>query len=451
MRLCVVGAGYVGLVSGACLADVGNTVWCVDKDGSKVKALKEGRIPIYEPGLEEIVRRNWAKERLFFTTDLKVGLESAEICFITVDTPLGADGCVNLTNVFAVAGQIGEVLGHGAIIVVKSTVPVGTTPKVGEVVMNGLRARGIDPSSISWAFNPEFLKEGAAVEDFMKPDRVIVGVEDEGVGKKLRQLYAPFMRRRDKFLQMDIASAELAKYAANAMLATRISFMNEMARLCEVIGADIGEIKRAIGSDPRIGPDFLYAGLGYGGSCLPKDTKAVVRTAAELGISLPLTQAVGEVNDTQCEWFWQKIKGLFETQGGLKGKKVGVWGLAFKANTDDVRFAPSLYIIEHLLGHGADVAVYDPAATENAKATLGGRATGVVWAKGAYDVLEGADALVICTEWREFRSPNFARMKRSMRSPVIFDGRNLYDPATMKNEGFRYVGIGRGSVVNRES
>ncbi|HPM41165.1 MAG TPA: UDP-glucose/GDP-mannose dehydrogenase family protein [bacterium] len=444
MRLCVIGTGYVGLVSGACLADVGNSVCCVDRDEAKVAHLKQHRIPIYEPGLEDVVRRNIEENRIFFTTSLAEGLKGAEVCFITVDTPPGGDGRADLTNVLAVAKEIGELLDHPAIVVTKSTVPVGTTMKVKGVIAMGLAKRGLNSDALlSVASNPEFLKEGAAVEDFMKPDRVVIGVENPAVAEKLRRLYAPFMRRQERLVEMSVASSELTKYAANAMLATRISFMNEFARLCDKVGADISDIRRGLGSDPRIGPDFLYAGLGYGGSCFPKDTKAVIELGKEFGTPLSVVEAVDQTNDLQRDWFWEKITRRFGGEGSLKGKRVAVWGVAFKANTDDVRFAPSLYFIERLCAAGATVAAFDPAAAETARAALGARADGIRWPRGAYEALEGADALIICAEWREFRSPDFGRMRQLMRSPVVFDGRNLYDPRAMSEGGFTYVSVGR--------
>ncbi len=444
MRICVVGTGYVGLVSGSCLADVGNSVCCVDKDENKVAAFKEHRIPIYEPGLEEVVKRNEDERRLSFTTNLAEGLRDAEIVLITVDTPPGGDGKADLTNVLAVAAEIGSLLDHPAIVVTKSTVPVGTTMKVKRAISDGLAKRGLDSEELlAVASNPEFLKEGDAVADFMKPDRVVVGVERDDVGKRLHELYMPLMRRSDRFMQMSVPSAELAKYAANAMLATRISFMNEMARLCEEVGADIGDIRRSLGSDPRIGPDFLYSGLGYGGSCFPKDTKAVIGLGRENGFDLTVIKAADAANDSQREWFWKKIEAHFKGAGGLKDKLIGVWGLAFKANTDDVRFAPSLYLIERLIAAGARVSAYDPVAMETGKAALGQKASKVRWARSSYDAIEGASALVVCTEWREFRSPDLGKMKSMMKELAIFDGRNLYDPNSVRSAGFTYTGVGR--------
>ncbi|MFH0798598.1 MAG: UDP-glucose/GDP-mannose dehydrogenase family protein [Pseudomonadota bacterium] len=446
MKLCVVGTGYVGLVSGACLADVGNDVICVDKDAAKIAALKKHHIPIYEPGLEDVVRRNIQDGRLAFTTDLREGLGNADICFITVDTPPGSDGRADLTNVLAVAEQLGDIIDHPVTVVTKSTVPVGTTGRVKDALTERLRERNLDTAMVSVASNPEFPKEGSAVEDFMKPDRVIVGVEDAIAGEKLHELYRPFMRRQDRFFKMSIPSAELAKYAANAMLATRISFMNEAARLCEMVGADIADIQRGLGSDPRIGPDFLYAGLGYGGSCFPKDTKAIIELGKEYGSHMTVIEAADRANGVQCAWFWGKIAAHFGGHSGFKDKRIAIWGVAFKANTDDVRFAPALYLIERLSEAGAWVAAFDPVAMETGKAAVGSRAKDVCWAKGIYDSIEGAEALVICTEWREFRSPDFVRMKSLMKTPVIFDGRNLYDPEAMRSAGFTYAGVGRPSI-----
>ena len=443
MNICVVGTGYVGLVSGACLADVGNSVICVDRDADKVSSLNDGTIPIYEPGLEGIVRRNCRDKRLTFTTDFKKGLADAEICFVTVDTPPDGDGKADLTNVLAVAESIGEILDHPMIVVTKSTVPVGTTMKVKGKISSALQKRGLNADKLlSVASNPEFLKEGDAVNDFMKPDRVVVGVEDEAVGQTLRRLYEPFMRRGDRFIQMRIESSELTKYAANAMLATRISFMNEMARLCEKVGADIGDVRHGLGSDPRIGPDFLYAGLGYGGSCFPKDTKAIIELGREVDERLSVIEAADSTNGLQREWFWKKVSDRFASCGGLKGKRVAMWGAAFKANTDDVRFAPSLYLIEKLIEAGTNVRIFDPVAKDKCQEALGTIAHSVEWADDVYDSLEAADALIVCTEWREFRSPDFDRMKSQMKSPLIFDGRNLWNPVMLKKIGFEYIAVG---------
>lgn len=441
MKLAVIGTGYVGLVTGACLADVGNEVWCVDKDTSKVEALKTDQIPIYEPGLEEVVGRNIKEGRIFFTTDLKIAVTQSEICFITVDTPPDGDGRADLTNVLAVAEKLGGLISSYKIVVTKSTVPVGTTMKVKQVISEKFKGRGLDPEKLfDIASNPEFLKEGDAVNDFMKPDRVIVGVEKDSVGKKLHELYTPFMRKQDRFLQMDVASAELAKYAANSMLATRISFMNELSRLCDKVGADIDAIRRALGADPRIGPDFLYAGLGYGGSCFPKDMKALIQLGREYGTPISVVESADCANDLQRDWFFKKLANHFGGEKNLKGRHFAVWGVAFKANTDDVRFAPSLDLMKRLIECGATVAACDPVAEKNGQKVMGER---VRWHNGQYDCVKGADALIICTEWREFRSPDFERMKSAMKSPVIFDGRNLYDPETVRNLGFTYNSVGR--------
>lgn len=441
MKLAVIGAGYIGLVSGSCFADVGNSVICVDKDAEKIERLRSGSIPIYEPGLESIVKRNIAEERLFFTTDISKAVASSEICFITVDTPPDGDGKADLTNVVQVARSLGELISSHTIVITKSTVPVGTTLRVKQIIVEELMRRNLDPKElIDVASNPEFLKEGDAVNDFMKPDRVIVGVEKDSVGQKLHELYAPFMRKTDRFLKMDIASAELAKYAANSMLATRISFMNEMARLCEKVGADIDSIRHALGTDPRIGPDFLYAGLGYGGSCFPKDMKALIHLGLQHDSPLSVVESADRANHVHRDWFWQKIVDHFGGEKSLNGKRIAVWGVAFKANTDDIRFAPSIEVISRLIECGASVAVCDPIAEDNGRRVFEDR---IRWHDGQYHCLEGADALIICTEWREFRSPDFERMKKVMRSPIIFDGRNLYDPGMMKSFGFTYAGVGR--------
>jgi UDPglucose 6-dehydrogenase len=444
MHICVIGTGYVGLVTGACLADVGNTVWCVDKNPEKIDGLKNHIIPIHEPGLEEIVKQNIAENRLFFTMELAEGLKNADVCFITVDTPPGGTGRADLTNILAVARELGKLIKRPMIVVTKSTVPVGTTMRVKETISEGIRARRLDAGTLlQVASNPEFLKEGNAVDDFMRPDRVIVGVEETNAADALHELYKPFMRRSDRFLRMSIPSAELAKYASNAMLATRISFINEMARLCERVDADITDIRRALGSDPRIGPDFLYAGLGYGGSCFPKDTQAVIGLGREHGADLTIIEAADRSNDVQRAWFWNKITAHFGGLSALKNKAVAIWGTAFKANTDDVRYAPSLYLMEQLRIAGAQVAAFDPVAMDTAREAINKDAGEIRWANGAYDAVEGADALVICTEWREFRSPDFERIKTLMRQPVIFDGRNLYEPQRMRERGFAYTSVGR--------
>lgn len=444
MKLCIIGTGYVGLVSGACLADAGNTVFCVDKDAQKIEILKQGRIPIHEPGLAPVVERNIRESRLFFTADFQEGVRQADMCFICVDTPPDSNGKANLTNVLAVAQQLGRSIDSSKIIVTKSTVPVGTTAKVKKIIFDELVTRGLDPKKLLHvANNPEFLKEGDAVNDFMKPNRVIVGVENDHVAEKLHVLYMPFMRRGDRFLRMDIASSELTKYAANAMLATRISFMNELARLCERVGADISHLRNGLGMDPRIGPDFLYAGVGYGGSCFPKDMKALIGLGNEHQVSMTIPEAVDKVNNEQREWFWKKIEDGLGGRNALTGKKVSMWGLAFKANTDDVRCSPSLFFIEKLLNAGCVVAAYDPEANESARLSLAEKADRVRFCESSYGCVEGADALIVCTECREFRSPDFERVLTLMKHPLIFDGRLLYDPQTLSAKGFTVISVGR--------
>ncbi len=433
MNLCMVGTGYVGLVTGACFAGSGNNVICVDIDEKKVENLKKGVVPFYEPGLDEIVKKNIDEGRLKFTTDIEDAVGRSFIVFIAVGTPPQDDGSADIGSVLSVARTIGEIIDDYKIVVTKSTVPVGTTEKVATEISKNA------PSEFDVASNPEFLKEGAAVGDFMKPDRVIIGVDKPSVGGVLKELYAPFMRSRDRTFVMSIRSSELAKYAANAMLATRISFMNEIANLSEKVGADVSEIRMALGSDDRIGRHFLFPGLGYGGSCFPKDVKALISTGESLGYELILCKATDEVNNNQRANFWNKIDTYFG--GNLEGKKVGVWGLSFKPKTDDIREAPSLYIIERLLESGAVVSVHDPVAMDNVKELMGDR---VEYANSNYEVCRGVDALVINTEWNEYRQPDFGKMKEEMENPVIFDGRNLYDPRKLVEMGFDYFGVGRG-------
>lgn len=441
MRVCMIGTGYVGLVTGACLAENGNDVWCVDVDGEKVSKLQSGVIPIYEPGLEEIVRRNVAQGRLRFTTDLEEAVKNSLFAFIAVGTPPNGDGSADLGYVFEAARGIGSVMDTYKVIVMKSTVPVGTTREVKAIVAGELGKRNLQGLEFDVAFSPEFLKEGSAVEDFMKPDRIVVGTENARTAEFLKELLAPFTMRENRILCMGIASAELTKYAANAMLATRISFMNELARYCEKVGADVEEIRSGLGSDRRIGPAFLYAGIGYGGSCFPKDMKALIREAEEKGVPLSILEAVEEANRSQRSWFSGKIRAHFG--GTLEGKRFALWGLSFKPHTDDMREAPSLDVIPFLLGAGAEVAAYDPVASGNARALLGER-PGLSFGDDPYEVLEGADALVLLTEWPLFRRPDFERMKDLMKSPVIFDGRNQYSPKAIAEAGFTCIGIGRG-------
>ena len=433
MKITVIGTGYVGLVTGACLADAGNQVFCLDLNEKKIKQLNEGQIPIFEPGLEPIVRRNRDAGRLKFSTDVEASVAHGELQLIAVGTPPGEDGSADLQHVLAAARSIGKHMREYKLVATKSTVPVGTADKIREVLR---KETGVDFSVVS---NPEFLKECAAVEDFMRPDRVIIGADDARAVALLRQLYAPFQRNHERIMVMGVRSAELTKYAANAMLATRISFMNELANLAEAMGADIEEVRRGIGSDPRIGYQFLYAGAGFGGSCFPKDVKALQRSASEAGRPLRVLGAVGEVNDAQKHVLGEKIRNRL---GDLKGKCIAVWGLAFKANTDDMREASSLALIGDLTAAGAKVQAYDPAARIPARELLG-KTPAVKIVDSAMAALEGADALAIVTEWQEFRSPDFAAIKATLKTPAIFDGRNLYDPTVLKQLGFEYFPIGR--------
>jgi UDPglucose 6-dehydrogenase len=439
MKVTVVGTGYVGLVTGACLADMGNDVFCLDVDAAKVKALNKGRIPIYEPGLEPIIRRNEAAGRLRFSTDVAASVAHGALQLIAVGTPPGEDGSADLQHVIAAARAIGRHMTEYRVVANKSTVPVGTADAVKKAIENELQKRKAK-ISLSVVSNPEFLKEGAAVEDFMRPDRIILGSEDERATKLLRELYAPFQRNKERLMVMGVRSAELAKYAANAMLATRISFMNELANLAEALGGDIEEVRRALGSDPRIGTHFLYPGVGFGGSCFPKDVKALQRIALEAGRPLRVVAAVEQANEAQKHVLGDKIKARFGEN--LKGKRFAVWGLAFKPNTDDMREAPSLTLIGDLLQAGAEVRAYDPVAGDLARKILQGKKN--IEIKGtSRETIEGCDALAVVTEWAEFRSPNFAALKKALKTPTIFDGRNLYDPATMKSYGFEYFAIGR--------
>ena len=431
MKISVVGTGYVGLVVGACLAENGHEVICVDKDEAKVRALQKGKIPIYEPGLEELVKRNRVEKRLSFTTTLPRAVRQTQIIFIAVGTPEAEDGSADLQHVLGVARDVARAMNGYKVIVDKSTVPVGTAEKVREVI----RRETTHPFSV--VSNPEFLKQGAAVNDFLKPDRVVIGAEDPRGAELMKELYAPFTRTGAPIMVMDCASAELCKYAANAMLATRISFMNEVARVCDLYGANVDEVRRAIASDTRIGSAFLFPGVGYGGSCFPKDVKAILKFAKDKGYDFKILDAVEDVNQAQKSVLVEKIQKHF---GSLKGKTIAVWGLAFKPRTDDMREAPAITIINSLLKAGAKVQAYDPEATETAKRLLGNKIT---YVKKSYDALTGADALALITEWNEFREPDYARMKKLMRQPIVFDGRNIYNPAQMKAQGFTYFSIGR--------
>jgi len=440
MKITVVGTGYVGLVSGACLAEVGNDVLCLDVDPAKIKRLAEGGMPIYEPGLQELVARNVAAGRLHFTTDEERAAHFGTIQFIAVGTPPGEDGSADMKYVTAAARNLGKYMTDYKVVVDKSTVPVGTADLVRVAIEKELKKRGV-ATPFSVVSNPEFLKEGAAIEDFMKPDRIIVGSDNEQATLHMRALYAPFQRNRDRLILMDIRSAELTKYAANAMLATRISFMNELANLAEKLGADIESVRRGIGSDPRIGYDFLYAGAGYGGSCFPKDVKALIKTAADAaGIDLKVLSAVESANHAQKHVLGAKIKARFGND--LTGRHFALWGLAFKANTDDMREATSREVIKDLLAAGATVCAYDPVAMPEAGHCFP-KEPRLRYAENQTAALEQADALVIVTEWKEFRSPDFAVIKGKLKSPVIFDGRNMYEPALVRGLGFEYQAIGR--------
>jgi UDPglucose 6-dehydrogenase len=421
----------VGLVAGACFAESGNDVVCVDNNSTKIRLLQRGKIPIYEPGLEELVRRNTHEGRLTFSTALPRAVKDSAVIFIAVGTPQDEDGSADLKHVLAVARDIAKAMNGYKVIVDKSTVPVGTARKVEEVVRRGTK----HPFSV--VSNPEFLKQGAAIEDFMKPDRVVIGAEDERAQRLMLELYEPFTRTGAPIMMMDCASAELTKYAANAMLATRISFMNEVANLCEAVGGDVDQVRKAIGSDSRIGTSFLFPGCGYGGSCFPKDVQAMIRFAADGGYDFKILQSVERVNKTQKTRLFEKMK---KRLGSLKGKTIAVWGLSFKPKTDDMREAPSIPLIHALLAAGAKVHAYDPEATQVAKGIFGRK---ISYAASNYDAIKGADALAIVTEWNEFRRPDFARMRSLMRTPMIFDGRNLFSPEQMKQSGFEYHSIGR--------
>ncbi|MEO8537345.1 MAG: UDP-glucose/GDP-mannose dehydrogenase family protein [Betaproteobacteria bacterium] len=439
MKITIIGTGYVGLVTGTCLAEVGNDVLCLDVDAHKIASLQSGGVPIHEPGLEPMIRRNVAARRLRFTTDVDAAVGHATVQFIAVGTPPDEDGSADMQYVLQAARDIGRRMTQWTLVVDKSTVPVGTADRVHAVVADELAARGIDVA-YAVASNPEFLKEGAAVDDFMKPDRIIIGADDERAIAVLRAVYAPFQRNRERLLVMDVRSAELTKYAANAMLATRISFMNELANLAERLGADIECVRQGIGSDPRIGWHFLYPGVGYGGSCFPKDVRALQFTAAKAGAPLKVLGAVEAANEAQKRVLVDKVVARFGAD--LAGRRFALWGLAFKPNTDDMREAPSRVVIASLLERGATVHAYDPVAIDEAKRALG-PAPGVSYAANPMAACEGADALIVVTEWKEFRSPDFDVLKRLLRHPVIFDGRNLYEPETLRIAGFEHLSMGR--------
>ncbi|MEX2172276.1 MAG: UDP-glucose/GDP-mannose dehydrogenase family protein [Pirellulales bacterium] len=435
MKIAVIGTGYVGLVTGACFADSGNDVTCIDIDAAKIDALKAGHVPIYEPGLAELVAHNAKAARLQFTTDAAAAVATAEIVYLAVGTPQGADGAADLSAMWRVVQSIAPHLREDAVVVTKSTVPVGTNARI-YTMLKELTGRDCDVAS-----NPEFLKEGAAIDDFMKPDRVVVGVRRPEVGEKLRVLYEPFLRTEKPFLVMSPESAEMTKYVANAMLATKISFINEMANLCERMGGDINDVRRGIGHDSRIGFAFLFPGVGYGGSCFPKDVRALTAMAGDLGIEPTLLTAVDAVNERQKHVVIDKLIQHFD--GELAGKTIAIWGLAFKPRTDDIRDAPALVLIDWLLAQGASVRVHDPEAMKNVQQIYGDK---LVYSPRQMIALDGAEALAIMTEWRDYHRPDFAEMKRRLKSPVVFDGRNLYEPGRMKEIGFRYHSIGRRSV-----
>ncbi|MCD4829582.1 MAG: UDP-glucose/GDP-mannose dehydrogenase family protein [Candidatus Cloacimonetes bacterium] len=442
MKLAVIGTGYVGLVTGTCFAEMGNTVVCVDNDEGKIEKLLAGVIPIYEPGLDKLVKRNTAEERLLFTTDTCDAVQRSLICFIAVGTPPDEDGSADLQYVLAVADEIATHMDGYKVIVNKSTVPVGTADLVRQTVQSRLDERGVN-YEFDIVSNPEFLKEGAAIDDFMKPDRIVVGTDNVRVGEIMRELYAPFSRIHEKCIIMSVRSAEMTKYAANCMLATKISFMNEIAGLCERLGADVAEVRHGIGSDSRIGYKFIFPGVGYGGSCFPKDVKALINMGRRSDTSVALLDAVEDVNERQKHLMVHKIKKHFGDN--LAGKTIAVWGLSFKPDTDDMREAPSLVIVPELLKVGARIQVFDPVAMDEARRILGDHPN-LIYTKGNFDALEGANALALITEWRQFRYPDFERIKAALTEPVVFDGRNQYNPTELEKLGFTYYGVGRGKV-----
>jgi UDPglucose 6-dehydrogenase len=444
MNVCIVGTGYVGLVSAACFAEMGNKITCVDVNPKVIESLENGQVHIYEPGLEELVKRNTAEGRLFFTTSLEEGMADSQVVFITVGTPQSADGTCDLSYVEAVAREVGQRMTEPKIVVDKSTVPVGTADRVGAIIAEELAKRGAD-IRFDVVSNPEFLKEGDAVNDFMKPDRVIVGTGDEESAKVIGALYAPFARSRDKLIVMGVRSAEMTKYAANCMLATKISFINEIANICERVGANVSEVRTGIGSDSRIGYSFIYPGVGYGGSCFPKDVKALISTAKDHGYDARLIRSVDEVNDAQKHVLAEKIKAYFAPQGGVAGRTLALWGIAFKANTDDIREASAIEVIKDLTALGMTVRAFDPVANNRARDEVG-HLEGLEIVESQYGMLEGADALAVVTDWNQFRTPDFGRIKSLLTAPIVFDGRNLYQPERMGREGFAYFSIGRQPV-----
>ncbi len=442
MKLTIIGTGYVGLVTGACFSEMGNTVYCVDIDDGKVENLKKGIIPIYEPGLEYLVVNNHKNGDLHFTKDLKEGLDNSDICFIAVGTPMGEDGSADLKYVLSAAQEIGQMMSHDMIVVNKSTVPVGTADKVKATIYEELEKRGVN-YQVHVVSNPEFLKEGAAVENFMRPDRVVIGSDSEAVIETMKELYAPFIRNHERFVTMDIKSAEMTKYAANAMLATRISFMNEMANICERVGADINNVRFGIGSDNRIGYSFLYAGCGYGGSCFPKDVQAIIKTAADTGYEASILKEVESVNEQQKLSLVNKVTKRFGED--LSGYIFALWGLSFKPETDDMREATSLVIVRELTRRGARIKAYDPKAMDLAREYYFKGNEDIEFSENKYEAVDDADALLLVTEWKEFRSPDFDEITGRMKNQIIFDGRNQYNKEIMKDIGFEYHQIGNGS------
>lgn len=436
MKIVVIGTGYVGLVTGTCFAEVGIDVICIDIDEKKINNLKKGIIPIFEPGLDALVAKNVSKGRLKFSTSLDESISGADVAFIAVGTPPGEDGSADLKYVIGVAQEIGQHMNSYGVIVTKSTVPVGTAKKVQEVIQEALVKRGLN-MSFDVASNPEFLKEGAAIDDFLKPDRIVVGVSSPKAEEVMRKLYKPFLLNGHPILFMDVPSAEMTKYAANSMLATKISFMNDMANLCEIVGADVNMVRKGIGSDARIGNKFIYAGIGYGGSCFPKDVKALIKTASENGYDMQILQAVEAVNEYQKTVLFQKLFNRF--QGDLNGKTFAIWGLSFKPNTDDMREAPSLVIIDSILNAGGIVRAYDPVAMLETRHILG---DSISYCETEYEALLDADALLLITEWTDFRSPDFDKIRKLLKNPIVFDGRNIFDTKEMNNLGFEYYGIG---------
>lgn len=440
MNITIIGTGYVGLVTGACFAEMGHSVMCLDIDLAKIEKLKNGEIPIYEPGLEELVKRNSLSHRLYFTTCYETAISFGKVCFIAVPTPSSEDGSCNTGYVEAVAKQIGETIEEPLIIVNKSTVPVGTASLVRSIISEALAKRKMEiPFDV--VSNPEFLKEGAAVQDCLKPDRIIIGADTQQAAAVLREIYSPFMISHDKILVMDPLSAEMTKYAANAMLATRISFMNEIAEICKRVGANVNEVRKGIGSDTRIGYHFLYPGIGYGGSCFPKDIRALIAKAKEVGCEPKLLEAVDEINIRQKKLLGLKIRSYFSKQGGIKNKTIAVWGLSFKPDTDDLREAPSLIFIEELLKEGAKLRLFDPVAMPNARKIFEGHAS-ISWCEDEFDAAKGADAVALLTEWKQFRLVNFQTIRSEMKGNAFFDGRNQYKPLEMRNRGFDYISIG---------